>query len=136
MADVTFTAAAIKPGTNAQTVEGTFGATITQGMVVYLDSGTGTYKIADCTTSTATAAAVGIALTSGASGQPGVVMTGGNLTCDGVTAYVQYVLSVSGKIAPSTDYASSTDYLTVIGAATTTTNIKLAINVTGVGKTG
>ena len=136
MADITLTAAAVKPGTNAQTLEVTYGATITQGKAVYLDTGTNTWKVADCNTSSATAACGGIALTSGASGQPGVVITGGNMTGDGMTAYVIYILSTSGGICPSTDFSAVTDYMTVLGVATTTTNLKLAINVTGVGKTG
>jgi hypothetical protein len=137
MADVTFTAGSVLPGVNAAFTEVRFGATIVQGNCVYSDStDSGDYKVADCTTSVATAAVVGIALSGGADGQPGVVQTGGYLTCDGLTTNTTYVLSVSGKICPQLDFAATTDYLTVIGCAVSTTSLKLAINVTGSGKTG
>lgn len=131
MADVSFTAGSIKPGTNAQTERGTFGATITQGMAVYLDASDNEWKIGHCETSTTTAAIGGIALTSGADGQPGVVQTDGNLTCDNVVAGETYILSASGKVCPITDVATD-DYVTIIGVATTTTNLKLGILASGV----
>ena len=133
MADVSFTAASIKPGTNAQTQEVMFGATITQGMVVYLDSSDNEYKIADCTTSATTAAAAGIALTGGAAGQPGVIITGGNLTTSAHLSLASpvYILSEAGLICPAGDLAND-DYVTIIGVATSTTNLKLSLNASGV----
>lgn len=136
MGDVTITAASVKPGANAQTQEVTFGGTVTQGMPVYM-AADGHYKAADCMTSTTTAAVVGIALTAGGDGQPGVIQTGGNLTTGvDLAANTIYVLSAAGKIAPAADFLASTDYLTIIGASTTTSNLKLSINATGSGKTG
>jgi hypothetical protein len=135
MADVTFTAASVKPGVNAVTEEGTHGATITQGLVVYR-AADGEFGIADATTSTTTANVAGIALSAGADGQPATIQNAGYLTCDNLTANTVYVLSVSGKICPAADFAAATDYLTIIGAAVSTTSLKLSINVTGSGKTG
>jgi hypothetical protein len=133
MADVTFTAASIKPAANAQTQEVTFGATITQGLFVYLDSTTNTVKLADVTTSVATAAVYGIALTSGAAGQPGVIQTGGNVTTSVHLSLASpvYILSASGKMCPAADLATN-DYITIIGVATTTSNLRLSINASGV----
>lgn len=136
MADVSFTAASIKPGANAQTQEVTFGATITPGLAVYLDTGTNKYKVADCLAA-ATAAVAGIALTSGADGQPGVIITGGNLTTSAHLSLATpvYILSEAGKICPAADLANN-DYITVIGVATSTTNLKLSVNASGIKATG
>lgn len=136
MADVTFTASAVKPGTNAALADVNYGATLTQGLCVYWDSSDNEYKIADCTTSTTTANVAGIAMIGGADGQRGVIQTAGYVTCDNLTANTIYVLSVSGKIAPAADFSAVTDYLTVIGCAVSATSLKLGINVTGSGKTG
>lgn len=137
MADVTITAASVKPGANAQKQRVTLGATVTQGMALYLDTSDNKYKIADCTTSLATAAVVGIALTAGADGQPGVIQTDGYVTTGtDLTANTIYVLSTTGKICPAADFNALTDYLTVIGCSVSTTSLKLGINATGSGKTG
>jgi len=136
MADVTFTAANVAAGTGAATVEGTAGATLTQGLAVYLDRTANTYKIAHCETSSATAAAEGFVLNAASAGQPVVVQTGGNMTCDGLTANTIYVLSASGKPCPAADYAAATDYLTILGVALTTTSLKIGLVVSGSGKTG
>lgn len=136
MADVTFTATSVKPGTGAQRQRVTFGATITPGLVVYLDSADNEYKIAHCETSATTAAAVGIALTSGSDGQPGIIQTGGNLTCDNLSlATPVYVLSAAGKICPAADLAND-DFITIVGVATSTTNLKLSFAASGVEAAG
>jgi hypothetical protein len=126
MADVNFTENSILPGANAQKQRGTFGGTITQGMPVYLIAASNKWGIGHCETSAATAAIVGIALTSGVDGQPGIIQTAGNLTCDGVTAGQTYILSAAGGVCPITDVTTN-DYVTIIGVATTTTNILLGI---------
>lgn len=137
MADINPTEASVKPGTNAQKQRVTFGATITQGMCVYLDTSDNEYKIADCTTSSTTAAVVGIALSAGADGQPGVIQTDGYVTFGAdLTANTIYVLSTGGMLAPAADFNATTDYLTVVGCAVSTTSLKLGINATGSGKTG
>jgi len=137
MADITFTAASVKPGVNAVTIGGMSGATVTQGLLVYSDADdSGDYKLADCTSTTATATCVGVALSSGADGQPCVIQTSGYLTCDNLTANTVYVLSAAGKPCPAADYSAVTDYLTVIGVAVSTTSLKLGINCAGTGKTG
>lgn len=130
MADVAFTATSIKPGANAQIEHGYFGATVTQGLAVYLDSSDNEWKLGNCETSATTAAVVGLALTSGADGQPGTIITGGNMTCDNVVAGETYILSTAGKICPITDVAMN-DYVTIIGVATSTTNLKLGILASG-----
>lgn len=49
MADLTITAASVLAGSNATTRQGTAGATITAGQVVYFDDTTKTYKLAKST---------------------------------------------------------------------------------------
>ena len=55
MADVSFTATAIKPATETNRRRVTFGGTITPGMVLYYD-GISEYQIADCTAASTDAA--------------------------------------------------------------------------------
>ena len=128
MADLSQTAANVAPGTGAYTVNGTLGATGTAGQPVYLDSSTDTLKLADADLSQAAAAAVGILLGGGASGQPVTYIVTGNLDL-GATLVIGeiYVLSgTAGGIAPEADLASS-DWVTVLGVATATDNLKLGI---------
>jgi len=137
MADVSFTATSIKPGTNAQKQRGTAGATLTIGLAVYLDAATNTWKIAHCETSDTTAAASGIALSEASSGQPVIVQTGGNLTTSAHLSLASpvYILSAAGAICPAADLANN-DYITIIGVATSTTNLKLSFNASGVKAAG
>lgn len=113
------------PGAGAQTQWGTAGETITAGQVVYLDTATNTYKLADAS-ALATAAAAGFALTASINGGPIKVLTGGNMTtAEELTAGTVYVLSEAGAIAPLADWLVATDYLTVMGVATSTSNLKV-----------
>lgn len=130
-ADLTITATSVVPDDGYQYQDVTAGETITAGQVLYISSGT-TAKVAHCETSTTTAAARGIALNGGATGQPIRMMTGGTVTIGATTALGKvYILSTSGKIAPIEDVAN-TDYVTLIGVATSTTKIRLLIYASGV----
>ena len=135
MADVSFTATAIKATATTLTEPGTLGeASITQGMALYKSSGK--WYIADCTTSATTAAASGIALGAGGTDQRIQIATGGDITVDNLSISAAgdkgvYVLSAAGKIAPAADLAED-DYLTIIGAASAATTLKLAFKATGV----
>jgi hypothetical protein len=136
MADVTFTAASVLPGTGAVLADVNYGATLTQGLCVYLDTSDNEYKIADCTTTTTTANVAGLAMVAGGDGQRGVIQSAGYVTCDNLVANTVYVLSAAGAICPAADYSAVTDYLTVIGVSVSTTSLKLGINAAGTGKTG
>ena len=134
MADITITAASVVPGGGATINYGTAGASVTAGQVVYLDSSTGTYKLADCDSATAAARSpVGIALHASASGQPLGVQTSGLITIGAtVTAGVGYYLSgTAGGICPVADLATG-DYPTFLGFATTAAILKLNIQESGV----
>ena len=138
MADVTLTAASVVAGTGAIVVEGIAGATIAQGKAVVLNSAN-EYVLADCTDKDLDAVA-GIALTASIDNGPIKIITGGNLTTAAqLTAGTVYVLSEAGLIAPLADWLAATDYLTVVGVATSTTNLKIPNGgpvVTGYGATG
>lgn len=134
MSDISITAANVLQGSNARTEVGVFGATITQGQVVYRDPSTGKYKLAD--TDSATAAAkvpYGIALNAGSDGQPAVIQTSGEITIGAtLTAGTTYYLSPTpGGIAPLADVAVGDDF-TIIGIATSASVLKLGFLVSGV----
>lgn len=104
-----------------------YGATITQGQSVYLDTTTSTWKLAqaDGTAAEAGSAGYGMALSSGASGQEGLVMRAGTTFDPGATPAVAeiYVISATaGGVAPVGDLVS-TDKLTIIGYGNTAGNI-------------
>lgn len=134
-ADVVPTPASVAKSSGATVSEGTAGATITAGQVLYIDTAANnTLKPADCNASATTASVAGIALHGAASGQPvryavkdpnfvpGFVPTPGTV----------YVLSqTAGGIAPVDDNLPSATpgatgcYTTVIGVGKTATTINL-----------
>ena len=135
MADLSITAADVIKTDSTLIAEGTAGATVTAGQPVYKDStASGKLKPADADV-LATAAAVGIALHGASDGQPLRYATGGNLTLSAVmTVGAVYVVSTTaGGIAPVADLGSG-DYVTLLGVATTTSNIKLSVSVSGIAK--
>lgn len=112
MADLVITAANITPGTTTgytpvkQT--GTAGETITAGQSVYLLSSDSKLYKADANASSASAAAVGIALHAALAGQPLTYISSGALNFGAIlTAGLYYVVSATaGGIAPTADLAS------------------------------
>ena len=71
----------------------------------------------------------GIALHGAANGQPLKYATGGNLTFNAAFAAGDCVCvsTTVGGLAPYADLASG-DFITIIGIATSTTNLKIQIN--------
>lgn len=136
MADVNVTETAIVAGTGAIKVQGQLGeASITQGMVLYQKASDNKWYIADCT-SADTDAAAGFALGLGGADQWISILTEGDMTCDELlltegAAGGVYVLSESGLICPAVDLAAD-DYITVVGVATSATNLKVKFIVSGV----
>lgn len=111
----------------------TAGGTITAGQVVRLS---GSSVIAAVNDSAANAAAYGIALNGGGSGQPILVQRTGNVTIGGTVAVGKiYALGTSGGIIPVDDVAGS-EYITIIGVGVSATVIKLSINAGGVAAAG
>lgn len=133
MADLTVTPASVIPATDATKEFGTAGATITAGQVVYLDSATTTYKLADADGATALRSPRGIALHGASSGQPLQILTKGSVTIGAtMTAGLAYYLSkTAGGICPVADIASG-GYATVLGISTSTTVLKVNMTESGV----
>jgi hypothetical protein len=135
MADLTITVADVKKTDSTSIAEGIAGATITAGQPVYKDStASNKLKPADADV-LASAAAVGIALHGASADQPLKYATSGNLTLSAVmTAGAVYVVSTNaGGIAPVADLGSG-DYVTLLGIATSTSNLKLSISVSATAK--
>lgn len=134
MADLVITAASVVASSKARKdTTRKFGATVTAGVVVYLDGATDTWKVAAVTgVSAALTAQHGIAENGGASGQPAAVVledpefTPGATLTEGVI----YVLSAAGAISPSADLVSL-DNVVILGAATNATKMVLKPIVSG-----
>lgn len=137
MADLTITAANVQPGSGAAIRNGTAGATITAGQVVYLDEATtGEWLLADADAASAVARGsgkIGIALNGASDGQPISVQTDGDITIGAtMTAGVAYFLSpTAGGIAPYADILAG-DFVTLVGVSTSTTVLSLGFKYTAV----
>ncbi|MFY7699611.1 MAG: hypothetical protein ACOVQH_04980 [Burkholderiaceae bacterium] len=113
-----------------------YGATIAAGQPVYQDTTDSLWKLASCASTSAVAAAKGIAMTPGVSGGYGIVATGGSIILVGTTAAVgmdYHVGATAGTIVPTADLAS-TNYNTHLGVAATATQLDLYIKATGIAK--
>lgn len=127
MADISVTAANVTAA-GANNENGTAGATITAGQLVYKEATTGQFKLADANSATAEAKAIfGVALNGASSGQPITVLKGGLLTLNAVVTVGEiYVLSgTAGGIAPEADLVSGMT-VCLLGVGTTTTTILVA----------
>jgi len=135
MADLTITAADVKKTDSTLIAEGIAGGTVTAGQPVYKDStASNKLKAADADV-LASAAAVGIALHGASADQPLKYAIGGNLTLSNVmTAGAVYVVSINaGGIAPVADLGAG-DFVTLLGIATSATNLKISISVSATAK--
>lgn len=133
MTDLSITATSVIAGTDAVTEIRPAGAAITAGQVVYLDSATDTYKLADTDSATAAARSPrGIALNGGATGQPIQIIRSGSVTIGATVAVgIGYWLSgTAGGICPVADVAAG-DYPVFLGIGTSTTAIKVNITEAG-----
>lgn len=111
----------------------TAGGAITAGQVVRLSSAA---VIAAVNDSAANAAAYGIALNGGGTGQPILVQLTGDITIGGTVAVGKvYALGTSGGIIPVDDIAGS-EYITVIGVGISASVIRLSIKAGGVAAAG
>lgn len=130
MVDLVITPASVVAGSGATTTNGTAGATITAGQVVYLDSATtGKWQLADTDSATAAVrAAHGVALNGASDGQPLSVCTEGAVTIGAtIAAGVAYYLSgTPGGICPVADVAAG-DYPCIIGMGASTTVLNVNI---------
>jgi hypothetical protein len=133
MADISITAASVIASESASLEDGVAGATITAGQVVAIDPATDRYVLADNNSGTADLRSpVGIALHASLAGQPLRIAKRGSVTVGAVlTAGVAYYLSdTPGGICPVADLASG-EYSSILGVASSTSNLKLAIQESG-----
>ncbi|RVO41359.1 hypothetical protein CN093_08845 [Sinorhizobium meliloti] len=134
MADIVITPASVLAGSNAAVVHGAAGEAITAGQVVYQNSTTKKWMLADNDSATAAVRqAQGIALNGASDGQPIAVQKSGDITIGGtLTAGVSYYLSATpGGIAPYADILAG-DYVVLLGMSKSTTVLALDISYTGV----
>lgn len=134
MADLSITAASVVKGSGATVEQGTAGATITAGQVVYKAAATGKYGLADCDSATAEVKVPrGIALNGASDGQPLAIVRAGDVTIGATltpgTAY--YLSPVAGGICPLADVASG-DNVVLLGLAKSASVLALDIQVSGV----
>jgi len=131
MADLTQTAASVIG--YGEKLTGVLGGTVTAGMPVRLSSGA---FIAATDASLVGAAVEGIALSGGAISQPFTYQKSGPINLGATLAVGKvYVLSTSGLIAPVDDIAGS-EFVTVLGIATTAALLKMGIVQSGVAAAG
>jgi hypothetical protein len=135
MADISITAANVVPGANAKIGHGRYGATVTQGQVVYKDAtDNDDVKLADGDSATAAVRVpVGIALNAGSDGQPASWIEKGPVTIGAtLTPGLPYYLSPNpGGIGLIAEVAVGDDYV-CLGHATSASVLEVDIKVTGV----
>lgn len=113
-----------------------YGSTISDGQVAYFDVADSKYKLSDSNLSAAIAASVGVFVTPGIDTGYGYVATGGSIILVGTTMVVGTVYCVgatAGSIVPISDLTTG-DYVTILGTASTATQLDLAIKASGVVK--
>ena len=135
MADLTITKANVIPGANATIKTGTAGGTVTTGQTIYEDTTDGNSLKACDADVLASAACKGIAVADALDGQPLPYVSAGDLAFGAIlTAGQIYVVSTTaGGIAPYADLASG-DYVTILGVASSTSNLAISLNVSGTAK--
>lgn len=127
MSDFSVTATSVVPTTSTGFGEGTAGASVTAGMPIYLDTSDNTLKPCDADAS-ASSVAVGVALHSASAGQPLKYAKSGNVTFNAAftAGAIVCVSTTAGGLAPYADLGSG-DFVTIIGVATSTTNLFIKI---------
>jgi len=127
MADISITAANVKPRDNTVIKHGTSGGTLVASSILYKEAATKTMKLADNDSVTAEVRAIGgVALHASLADQPIAYATGGDIDVGAVlTAGVDYYLSgTPGAICPRADVTTGDDPIRV-GVAKTTSILTL-----------
>jgi len=136
MAELTITAANVVKTATTSIQEGIAGGTLTAGMAVYIDTAaSGVLKACDADVLESSICA-GIALHGAASGQPIKYATGGDLTISSVMTVGRIYLvsqTTAGSLCVDGDILTG-DFVSIVGIASTATNLKIAINNSGVAR--
>lgn len=133
MSDLAITAASVVAGTNASTVQGTAGETVTAGQLLYKSSTTNKWMKADSNSGTAEARTpAGIALNGAAINQPILIQKSGDITIGAtLTPGLAYYLSDSpGGLCAVADVGAG-EYVVLAGLAKSTTVLALDIQASG-----
>ena len=132
MVDIVVVAANVQPAASTITKNGDAGEAITAGQSVF-KAADGQIELAENDIDVASAAAIGVALADAAIGQPITYAITGDINMGVILAIGQtYVVGAApGGIAPEVDVTVG-EFLTIIGVATTTSNLKLGILQSGV----
>ncbi len=133
MADITITPANVITSADAVIERGTAGATITAGQLVYLDTVTSTYKLADANGASPLFVIRGIALHGASSGQPLAICTEDPALVIGATVAVgaTYIASATpGGIGVDADGTTGW-YKTIVGVGKTVTTVNFKLIAAG-----
>lgn len=125
MSDVSVTAANARPGAGSSVDKRfNFGATVTQGQPVYLDT-SNAWQLALSGGTAAQANVGGLAMNGGASGQPASVVTAGNAVVPGFTGAAGDTVWLSASAGHMTITAADTlvtgQFVCVLGVMTSAT---------------
>lgn len=132
MVDLVVVAANVKPAAGGVVKNGIAGEAITAGQSVFKATD-GQIELAEHDLTAADAAAIGIALNDAALDQHITYVITGDVNMGVILAVGQtYIVgAAAGGIAPEAD-AGVGDFVTVLGVATTTSNLKMGILQSGV----
>ena len=134
MTDIVITPASVIAGSDANLEHGYAGEAIVAGKVVFKDSASKRYKLADnnATTPPEIRRPNGIALNGAGTGQPVTILESGTVTIGGTlvanTAY--YLGDTPGGICPVADLSPG-EYPALLGLSTSTTVLAVKIQVSG-----
>lgn len=134
MADIAITAANVLPGLGATLANGTAGATVTAGQVVYQDPTTGRYAPANNNNATAAnRSPAGIALNNASTGQPMDIIQSGPVTIGGTLSpgVMYYLSATAGGICPVADLGAG-KYPAALGFATSASVLTVKLQEAGV----
>jgi hypothetical protein len=136
MAEISITPADVLKTSTTSISEGVAGATITAGMAVYIDTAAaGVLKPCDAD-SVASTVCAGLALHGASTGQPLKYATGGDITLSSVMTVGRIYLvsqATAGSLCVDADILQG-DFVSIVGVASTATNLKIAINNSGVAR--
>ena len=132
MADLVVVAANVQPTSSTQSRRGTAAVAIDAGQSVYIDS-SNEIDLCEFDQTSVEAACRGVALNDAAAGQPVEYAVSGEVDMGAILSTGQtYIVGAgAGGIAPEAD-AGAGNFVTVVGVAVSSNNLKLGILQSGV----
>jgi hypothetical protein len=138
MANLSITAANVKLGSTSTTTQVVvFGEGVTEGQFVYRKASDGKYWLADTNVALhSESGAYGVVLTPASADGRGLIATAGSVVMGATLVLGEYyqASSTAGALAPAADFASAGTprYQILAGIATSTTELRVAPQYTGV----